>query len=121
MAAGWAAFALAPSRAQPSAASPAARPRWDSPPFALGVASGMPRETSLVLWTRLAPVPVSPAAQFSADNPGGLPDDLARRAVEVRWELADDEAFARVVQRGTAVALLERAHAVHVEIGRAHV
>jgi alkaline phosphatase D len=116
LAAGWSAFSLGASRAQAPAQPAVARPRWAGNPFALGVASGVPRDSSVVLWTRLAPVPVPGATQWASDNPGGLPDELARQAIEVRWELADDEAFARVVQRGSVLALPGRAHAVHVEV-----
>ncbi|MEU0132597.1 alkaline phosphatase D family protein [Streptomyces sp. NPDC006296] len=73
-------------------------------PFTLGVASGDPLPTSVLLWTRLAPRP------YEAD--GGLP---ARR-VEVRWEIARDERFRRIVRRGTATAHPEFGHSVHVEV-----
>jgi alkaline phosphatase D len=73
-------------------------------PFTLGVASGIPRPGALVLWTRLAPRPQEPG--------GGLPP----AALEVRWELAEDEAFTRGVLRGTAVARPEHAHSVHVDV-----
>ena len=38
------------------------RPGWAAPadPFALGVASGNPTADGVVLWTRLAPEPLSP-------------------------------------------------------------
>jgi alkaline phosphatase D len=36
--------------------------------------------------------------------------------VEVAWELADDDAFRRVLRRGTATALATEAHALHVEL-----
>jgi alkaline phosphatase D len=77
--------------------------RWPADPFALGVASGCPEPESVVLWTRLAPDPRSAS--------GGL-DPLP---VAVRWEVAEDDRFARVVRSGTATASPERAHAVHVE------
>jgi alkaline phosphatase D len=70
--------------------------RWTSDPFALGVASGSPAHDSVVLWTRLA---------------GNVP----AQPVTVRWEIAHDEQFARVVQRGQAQALPELAHSVHAE------
>ena len=35
---------------------------------------------------------------------------------EVRWEVADDERFRRVVKSGVAIASPARAHAVHVEV-----
>ncbi|MGV9502240.1 alkaline phosphatase D family protein [Streptomyces sp. NPDC003642] len=74
-------------------------------PFTLGVASGDPLPDSVVLWTRLAPVP------FQAD--GGLPAER----VTVHWELAHDERFRRVARRGTATAHPEFHHTVHVEAG----
>jgi phosphodiesterase/alkaline phosphatase D-like protein len=46
-------------------------------PFTLGVASGDPTPAGAVLWTRLAPVPLSPT--------GGLPP----RTIEVEWEGGD--------------------------------
>lgn len=73
-------------------------------PFKLGVASGMPRPDSVVLWTRLAPRPHEPR--------GGAPD----APIAVRWELADDERFSRGVRRGEALALPAHAHSVHVEV-----
>jgi alkaline phosphatase D len=75
-------------------------------PFTLGVASGDPWPAGMVLWTRLAPRPLA------EDGRGGMP----RRAVEVQWQLATDEGFRKVVRTGTATALPERAHAVHVEV-----
>ncbi len=73
-------------------------------PFTLGVASGDPRPGSVILWTRLAPVP------FQADS--GLPAER----VTVHWELAHDERFRRIARRGTATAHPEFHHAVHVEV-----
>ncbi|MEU6390349.1 alkaline phosphatase D family protein [Streptomyces sp. NPDC046939] len=75
-----------------------------SDPFTLGVASGDPLPGSVLLWTRLAPKPY--------ETGGGLP--AAR--VEVRWELAQDERFRRVVRRGTTTAHPEFDHSVHVEV-----
>ncbi|MCP9959205.1 alkaline phosphatase D family protein [Streptomyces sudanensis] len=74
-------------------------------PFTLGVASGDPHPTSVLLWTRLAPRPYEPG--------GGLP--AAR--VAVHWEIAHDERFRRIVRRGRATAHAEFDHAVHVEVG----
>jgi alkaline phosphatase D len=71
--------------------------RAGSDPFALGVASGSPRHDSVVLWTRLM-VPAGTAA------------------ATVQWEVAHDESFARIAQRGQAQALAELGHAVHVEV-----
>ena len=83
-----------------------AQPRFTGNPFSLGVASGTPTsDGGIVLWTRLAPEPL-------AGGHGGMP----REKVAVRWELADDENFARVVRRGTVDARYELAHSVHVEL-----
>lgn len=73
-------------------------------PFSLGVASGDPTDSGVVLWTRLAPKPLDPD--------GGLPPE----AVEVDWELATDDGMRGVVRRGTAVATPQLGHSVHVEV-----
>ena len=78
-------------------------PRFSSDPFSLGVASGSPSADGVLLWTRLAPEPLTG---------GGLPD----AAFDVRWEVAHDEAFARIAAKGSAAASPDRAHAVHVEV-----
>ncbi len=72
-----------------------------SDPFALGVASGDPWPDGVVLWTRLI-----------LGDPGAPPPS----SETVQWELAEDDAFRRVVRRGTARATPELAHAVHVEL-----
>lgn len=72
-------------------------------PFTLGVASGCPAPDSVVLWTRLAPAPHEPG--------GGMPMAM----VPVRWELAMDPAFRRVVQHGVEYATPDWAHSLHVE------
>jgi alkaline phosphatase D len=77
--------------------------RFRSDPFRLGIASGEPRHDSVVLWTRLCPEPLQPD--------GGM--DPA--AVDVRWEIATDEAMRNVVQKGTVATSAELNHAVHVE------
>ncbi len=71
-------------------------------PFTLGVAAGSPSEDGFVLWTRLM-------AQA-----GGEP--LPNAPIEVRWELAADAQFQRIVQSGTTVATPEMAHSVHTEV-----
>ncbi|MGV0740987.1 alkaline phosphatase D family protein [Mycolicibacterium sp. XJ870] len=75
-------------------------------PFTLGVASGEPTPDGVVIWTRLAPDPLAD------DGFGGMP----ARAVEVEWEVATDERFIRIEQRGTVTATPEYAHSVHVEL-----
>ncbi|MGE2836624.1 alkaline phosphatase D family protein [Mycobacterium sp. SMC-4] len=73
--------------------------------FTLGVASGEPSPDGVVLWTRLAPDPLA------GDGLGGMPP----RPVDVEWEIAHDQAFTRIAQRGVVTAVPESAHSVHVE------
>jgi len=94
--------ALAASLAQPFVHLHA-QARRERDPFTLGVASGCPRPDGVVLWTRLAP---------DAMNGGGM----AARPVDVRWEVAQDERFRHIVQRGTLRATADQAHSVHVEL-----
>jgi alkaline phosphatase D len=82
-----------------------ATPRYD--PFALGVASGYPGPDRAVLWTRLAPEPLSP----DPERPGGMPPDI----VPVDWEVAIDPNMQQVTRRGTEAADPRFAHSVHVE------
>ncbi len=100
-----AAVALGSLCARPSGAqAPVRRIAFERDPFSLGVASGMPRADSVLLWTRLAPEPHAPD--------GGL----AAQAIEVGWELAEDEHFRRGLRRGTVSARAEHAHSVHVPV-----
>ncbi|MEK8053255.1 alkaline phosphatase D family protein [Ideonella sp. DXS22W] len=68
----------------------------DVPRFTLGVASGQPRATRLVLWTRLMGIDLPPQ-------------------VPVQWEIARDEAFTQIAARGTETAEAAWAHSVHAE------
>ena len=70
----------------------------DVPRFALGVASGQPRPDGMVLWTRL--------------TGEALPE-----RVEVRWQVAEDEAFMQAVASGVETADAAWAHSVHAEPG----
>lgn len=76
--------------------------RTASYPFSLGVASGSPRPTSVVLWTRILPDPLDAHS-------------VAPQALSVQWEIAEDEGFQRIASRGNATALPELAHSVHVD------
>ncbi|PWI07895.1 alkaline phosphatase [Streptomyces sp. NWU339] len=84
-----------------------AAPKYQNNPFSLGVASGDPLPDGVVLWTRLAPDPLA------EDGHGGMP----LRPVPVQYEVAEDEAFRRVVRRGNIVATPELGHSVHAEVG----
>jgi alkaline phosphatase D len=83
-----------------------AQPRFSDDPFSLGVASGDPLPDGFVIWTRLAPEPLA------EDGQGGM---VGQGPIEVRYEIAADDAFTRIVQRGAAVAAPELAHTVHVD------
>src|SRR5438309_11501847 len=63
-----------------------AQPRLSGPPFTLGVASGHPSPTGVVLWTRLSPSPLMPA--------GGMPPGV----VPLEWAVAPDHRMGRVAQ-----------------------
>ena len=76
---------------------------FDADPYTLGVASGCPREDSVILWTRLAPRPL---------EEGGMPS----APVEVEWQVAEDEGFARIAAKGVERATAEFAHSVHAEV-----
>ncbi|MBI1355212.1 MAG: alkaline phosphatase [Acidobacteria bacterium] len=91
------ALAAAPGRAATG------RPTFSDYPFSLGVASGDPDPRGFVLWTRLAPKPLTG---------GGMADE----DVKVAWEVASDEGFTKIVARGETDAKRELAHAVHVEV-----
>ena len=77
-------------------------------PFSLGVASGSPRSDGFVLWTRLAPKPLS----TDADSVDGMSGE----AVTVAYEIADDPSMRRIVKRGGAIADSSYAYSVHAEI-----
>ncbi len=64
---------------------------------------GHPLPDGVVLWTRLSPKPL---------EGGGMPQE----AVQVDWQVADDEQMTKVVKKGTTVANPDWAHSVHVEV-----
>jgi alkaline phosphatase D len=94
-------------RASGSVGGPAAAPgpgvTVSGTVFKLGVASGDPLPTAIVLWTRL-----TPAQQGTS---GILPP-----TVPVTWELAADSGFTRIVRSGTATASSALGHSVHVDV-----
>jgi len=68
--------------------------------FRLGVASGEPHPEGFTLWTRLM-----------AGDSEPLPAE-----VSVQWEVAADEQFRQLVQRGEQIAHIGWAHSVHVDV-----
>ena len=86
-----------------------AQARWrGGDPFSLGVASGAPRPDGFVLWTRLAPDPLSP----DPATPGGMTGG----DVPVTYEIASDPQMHDIVRRGAATAEARYAHSVHADI-----
>ena len=83
-----------------------AAPALSGDPFALGVASGDPAPTSVVLWTRLVTDPLA------ADGRGGMPQKRFR----VQYQVATDEKFKQVVKSGNVFASPDLGHSVHPEI-----
>lgn len=73
-------------------------------PFKLGVASGDPAPDGVVLWTRLAPAPLT--------DGGGMPPEDVR----VHWQVAHDEGMTKIAAKGVTTASKDWAHSVHVEV-----
>ncbi len=71
--------------------------------FRHGVASGDPRPHSVILWTRVTPT--------EAATPGSG----AGPAVDVRWQVAKDAAFRKIVSRGTFRTGPDRDHTVKLD------
>ncbi|MBS43033.1 MAG: alkaline phosphatase [Nocardioides sp.] len=72
--------------------------------FRHGVASGDPRPTKCVIWTR-----VTPTAQATPGSGKGP-------KVTVRWEVAKDARFRKVVRRGTFSTGPHRDHTVKLDV-----
>ncbi len=73
-------------------------------PFTLGVASGDPDSSSVVIWTRLAPDPLEVG--------GGMPS----QDVEITWQVSSDPSFGGVEQTGNVITSPDHAHTAHVVI-----
>jgi alkaline phosphatase D len=83
--------------------------RWPAgDPFSLGVASGAPRPDGFVLWTRLAPDPLS----ADPATPGGMTGG----DVPVAYEIAGDPAMRDTVRRGVAAAEAGYGYSVHADV-----
>lgn len=85
-------------------AADAKRPLFTAYPFSLGVASGYPRPDRVTLWTRLAPEPLRA-------HGGMLPE-----MVDVRYEVAEDEQFGKIVAQGAVRAVPELAHSARITV-----
>ena len=78
--------------------------------FGYGVASGDPTADAIVLWTRATPPPETPG------GPVATPGSGLGKPLRVRWELAYDRQFRRVVKRGAVSASAESDHTVKVDV-----
>ncbi|GGV39872.1 phosphodiesterase/alkaline phosphatase D [Streptomyces longisporoflavus] len=95
--------AAATAALAPLAAAPLAHAA-DGPAFHHGVASGDPLPDGVLLWTRVTPVPEA------VPGSGKGPD------TEVRWEVAEDKGFTRVVSRGSLTARAAADHTVKADV-----
>lgn len=103
----WAALVAAPLAAMPlpgQGPRPGTRARFLRDPFTMGVASGDPDATGVVLWTRLAPAPFEPDY------------GMGREAVTVHWQVAEDDAMRKIVAHGSELASPQLGHSVHAEV-----
>lgn len=75
-------------------------PRWLHYPFAMGVASGTPTASGVVLWTRLS-------GMASGVDAGDIP---------VHWEIWEPGARSTIVAKGVETARSQLGHSVHVEV-----
>ena len=76
--------------------------RDETTPFTLGVASGDPDSSRVVLWTRIAPKP--------------LDDQYLKDSVPVSWSIARDSAMQNSVAKGVTHALPSASHCVHIDV-----
>ncbi|MEV1036934.1 MULTISPECIES: alkaline phosphatase D family protein [unclassified Streptomyces] len=95
--------AAATAVAAPVLGSTAARAA-DGPAFLHGVASGDPLPDGILLWTRVTP------------SPDAIPGSGRGADTAVRWEVAEDKEFSRVVAHGTTVARAASDHTVKADV-----
>ena len=86
------------------ASVPAFASRITDYPFTLGVAAGDPWPDGFVIWTRLAPQPLQPGS------------GMGQTIHAVDWEVAGDYRFQTILRKGTAQAVPELGHSVHVDL-----
>src|ERR1700680_353271 len=83
--------------AAPALVRVAAAQSWHAGnPFSLGVASGAPRPDGFVLWTRLAPEPLSTNPETAGGMSGGN--------FTIGYEIASDAAMHDIVRHGETAA-----------------
>ena len=72
--------------------------------FGFGVASGDPTATEILLWTRVTP------------DPSAVPGSGGGRSTAVRWEVAADAAFTRIMHRGRLRSDADSDHTIKVVV-----
>ena len=72
--------------------------------FGYGVASGDPRATSLIIWTRATP------------SPDAVPGSGKGAPLTVTWQVATDKQFHHVVRSGTVQTSAKSDHTVKVDV-----
>ncbi|MFH8367244.1 alkaline phosphatase D family protein [Streptomyces sp. NPDC018031] len=82
----------------------AARADSGGPEFLHGVASGDPLPDGVLLWTRVTP------------EPGAEPGSGRGPQLDVEWQVAEDEAFGRIVAKGTVRASAAADHTVKADV-----
>ena len=78
--------------------------------FGYGVASGDPTADAVVIWTRATPPPAR------RGDPVATPGSGLGAPLRVRWEVARDRDFRKVVQRGVVATSAASDHTVKVDV-----
>ena len=78
--------------------------------FGYGVASGDPTGHSVIIWTRATP------PRRESSDPVATPGSGLGAPITVRWEVARDSRFRRVVARGKVRTSARRDHTVKVDV-----
>lgn len=73
-------------------------------PFRHGVASGDPRHTNVVIWTRVTP------------NDKAIPGSEKGKPVNVRWQVADDDRFRRPAAEGRFTTSRRTDHIAKIDV-----
>jgi alkaline phosphatase D len=109
VAAGLVAGSAGPASASASAVrTSAASPALKKNPFTLGISSGDPLPTAVIIWTRLAPTPLALDSGMPAKN------------YTVSWQVATDAAMKKVIKSGSTTATPAHGHSVHVDVKGLH-
>lgn len=78
--------------------------------FGYGVASGDPTADAVVIWTRATP------PKRHKDDPVATPGSGLGAPIPVRWQVARDARFTRVVKHGTVLTSPDTDHTVKVDV-----